>query len=150
MQGSTPVLVLNTNTKRESGRKAQFANIQAAKVHPFRVCCWHTSVFKNIQNSGCRRNCHKHAGPPVHAQDAAGPHGRHRDDQRRVPFPLTQQRHPPRNRCAAPRRQDSDRTGPRPGRGGGRRHHVSHHPDGRAHERRQALHRDEHPPHHSC
>lgn len=32
MQGSTPVLVLNTNTKRESGRKAQFANIQAAKV----------------------------------------------------------------------------------------------------------------------
>ncbi len=33
MQGGTPVLVLNTNTKRESGRKAQYANIQAAKVY---------------------------------------------------------------------------------------------------------------------
>jgi hypothetical protein len=31
-QGGAPVLVLNTNAKRESGRKAQFANIQAAKV----------------------------------------------------------------------------------------------------------------------
>jgi hypothetical protein len=28
----TPVHVLNTNTKRETGRKAQYANIQAAKV----------------------------------------------------------------------------------------------------------------------
>lgn len=27
-----PVMVMNTNTKRESGRKAQLANIQAAKV----------------------------------------------------------------------------------------------------------------------
>lgn len=27
-----PVMVMNTNTKRESGRKTQFANIQAAKV----------------------------------------------------------------------------------------------------------------------
>ncbi len=32
MQGGTPVLVLNTNTKRENGRKAQLANINAAKV----------------------------------------------------------------------------------------------------------------------
>ena len=32
-QGGAPVLVLNTNTKRESGRKAQYANIQAAKVY---------------------------------------------------------------------------------------------------------------------
>jgi len=32
MQGGTPVLVLNTNTKRETGHKAQIANIQAAKV----------------------------------------------------------------------------------------------------------------------
>jgi len=32
MQGGTPVLVLNTNTKRESGRKAQLANIAAAKA----------------------------------------------------------------------------------------------------------------------
>lgn len=28
----TPVMVMNTNSKRESGRKAQLANIQAAKV----------------------------------------------------------------------------------------------------------------------
>lgn len=27
-----PVMVMNTNSKRESGRKAQLANIQAAKV----------------------------------------------------------------------------------------------------------------------
>ncbi len=30
-----PVMVLNTNTKRESGRQTQLANIQAAKVHYF-------------------------------------------------------------------------------------------------------------------
>lgn len=28
----TPVMVMNTNSKRETGRKAQLANIQAAKV----------------------------------------------------------------------------------------------------------------------
>lgn len=27
-----PVMVMNTNTKRESGRQTQLANIQAAKV----------------------------------------------------------------------------------------------------------------------
>ena len=27
-----PVMVMNTNTKRETGRKAQLANIQAARV----------------------------------------------------------------------------------------------------------------------
>lgn len=32
MQGGAPVFVLNTNTKRECGRKAQIANIQAAKA----------------------------------------------------------------------------------------------------------------------
>lgn len=31
----TPVMVMNTNTKRESGRKTQLGNIQAAKVIPF-------------------------------------------------------------------------------------------------------------------
>ncbi len=30
----TPVMVMNTNSKRETGRKAQLANIQAAKVIP--------------------------------------------------------------------------------------------------------------------
>ena len=29
----TPVLVLNTTTRREQGRKAQLANIKAAKVN---------------------------------------------------------------------------------------------------------------------
>jgi hypothetical protein len=33
IQGGTPVMVLNTNTKRETGRKAQIANITAAKVN---------------------------------------------------------------------------------------------------------------------
>ena len=32
IQGGTPVMVLNTNTKRETGRKAQIGNINAAKV----------------------------------------------------------------------------------------------------------------------
>jgi T-complex protein 1 subunit gamma len=32
MQGQTPVLVLNTNTNRETGRKAQLNNIAAAKA----------------------------------------------------------------------------------------------------------------------
>jgi hypothetical protein len=35
-----PVMVMNTNTKRESGRQTQLANIQAAKV-------------KNIQKDLC-------------------------------------------------------------------------------------------------
>ena len=30
-----PVMVMNTNTKRESGRKTQLGNIQAAKVKSF-------------------------------------------------------------------------------------------------------------------
>jgi hypothetical protein len=29
----TPVMVMNTNSKRETGRKAQLASIQAAKVN---------------------------------------------------------------------------------------------------------------------
>ena len=32
MQQNTPVMVMNTNSKRETGRKAQLANIQAAKA----------------------------------------------------------------------------------------------------------------------
>ncbi len=32
MQSQTPIMVLNTNTKRETGRKAQIANITAAKA----------------------------------------------------------------------------------------------------------------------
>ena len=32
-----PVTVLNTNTKRDTGKKAQLGNIMAAKVGNFRV-----------------------------------------------------------------------------------------------------------------
>jgi T-complex protein 1 subunit gamma len=38
-----PVMVMNTNTKRESGRKAQLANIQAAKVRSPPLRRWPTS-----------------------------------------------------------------------------------------------------------
>lgn len=34
-----PVLVLNTNTKRETGREAQHGNIMAAKVYLFMLFC---------------------------------------------------------------------------------------------------------------
>lgn len=34
-QNVAPILVLNTSTRREHGRKAQMANIQAAKVNKF-------------------------------------------------------------------------------------------------------------------
>ena len=37
----TPVMVMNTNSKRETGRKAQLANIQAAKVINFLKCIKH-------------------------------------------------------------------------------------------------------------
>lgn len=33
MQQQTPVMVMNTNSKRETGRKTQYGNIQAAKVN---------------------------------------------------------------------------------------------------------------------
>jgi hypothetical protein len=33
-QNVAPILVMNTNTRREQGRKAQRANIAAAKVFP--------------------------------------------------------------------------------------------------------------------
>ena len=36
-----PVHVLNTNTKRDQGKKAQLGNIQAAKVRPV---AWHAAM----------------------------------------------------------------------------------------------------------
>ena len=33
MYGQQPIIVLNMNTKRESGRTAQLSNIKAAKVN---------------------------------------------------------------------------------------------------------------------
>ena len=41
----TPVMVMNTNSKRETGRKAQLANIQAAKVRFTFIECLRHSFF---------------------------------------------------------------------------------------------------------
>lgn len=46
-----PVTVLNTNTKRETGKKAQFANIQAAKVC---TCTCPSRVEHLLQQFVCR------------------------------------------------------------------------------------------------
>lgn len=62
-----PVMVMNTNTKRESGRQTQLANIQAAKVNilPFLGSC---------------RYCDLHSGPSIHVEDAPRPNGRYCHD----------------------------------------------------------------------
>lgn len=39
----TPVMVMSTNSKRETGRKAQLANIQAAKVNSLKTM--HFCIF---------------------------------------------------------------------------------------------------------
>ena len=79
-----PVMVMNTNSKRESGRQAQMANILAAKVSPLqRRPSLLLSTF--LYHSGCLRYCHLHPRTSVHAQDDPRSHGRHRHDQRRVP-----------------------------------------------------------------
>jgi hypothetical protein len=50
-------MVMNTNTKRESGRKAQLANIQAAKVAPFPLRQSPTSLPPLSARSPCSRCC---------------------------------------------------------------------------------------------
>lgn len=52
-----PVMVMNTNTKRESGRKAQLANIQAAKVlrSPYRQS--QILSHRLLDRSLCSRCC---------------------------------------------------------------------------------------------
>ena len=52
-----PVMVMNTNTKRESGRKAQLANIQAAKVHPFSLRQLQISLPLPSARNLCSRCC---------------------------------------------------------------------------------------------
>lgn len=51
-QNVAPILVMNTNTRRETGRKAQIANIQAAKV----------TYHKNLTNQ--KRPSEKLSPPP--------------------------------------------------------------------------------------
>ena len=79
MTSRAPVYILNQNSKREQGRKAQAANIKAAKV----------PLFQCLTAAGRVRHREDHFGPQVHAQDAPGPNGRYRAYQRR-------QRHPQR------------------------------------------------------
>jgi len=54
----TPVMVMNTNSKRETGRKAQLANIQAAKVINFLKCIKHFFISLSLINLGCLINCY--------------------------------------------------------------------------------------------
>ena len=82
-----PVMVMNTNSKRESGRKAQITNIQAAKVSfPSRRLCLLPSTCPIYL--GRLRNRHFNPRTPIHAQDVAGSHGRNRYDQRWVRIDL--------------------------------------------------------------
>ena len=61
-----PVMVMNTNTKRETGRKAQLTNIQAAKV-PFDYRRPRLLLSTLLYYSGCILNRHLHPRAPVHA-----------------------------------------------------------------------------------
>eukprot|EP00983_Pelagomonas_calceolata_P098405 1158344-Pelagomonas_calceolata.AAC.14 len=94
-----PVTVLNANTKREQGRKAQLANIMAAKV-PFllgweregrggqgrelSLCVYvcappgtlTPACLLTPATSGCRGHHPDHTGSQIHAQDVARPQWR--------------------------------------------------------------------------
>ena len=70
----TPVLVLNTTTRREHGRKAQLANINAAKVILF--------VTPILSVLGSCQHCDNHSWTQINVEDAYGSHGWNRDDQR--------------------------------------------------------------------
>ena len=69
-------MVLNASTKRETGRVAQLNNIQAAKV----LIIAHRFSTMTLDLGGGRYHPN-HARPAIHAEDVAGPHGRHRDDK---------------------------------------------------------------------
>lgn len=78
-----PVIVVNTKTQRESGRKAQYSNIMAAKVKsanrlmllPLNHFSERLAIFSCFLDSG---RCHTLLpGPLFHAKDAHGSHGRH-------------------------------------------------------------------------
>ncbi len=81
----TPVMVMNTNSKRETGRKAQLANIQAAKVK--RIITMPLGIFPFWISSnilGSRINRHFDPGTSGYVKNAVRPNGRYRYDKWRV------------------------------------------------------------------
>ena len=83
MTSRAPVYILNQNAKREQGRKAQAANIKAARVRDYH---WYIP----LRIGRIRHRAHD-PRTQIHAQDAPRPDGRHRANQRR-------QRHPQRGK----------------------------------------------------
>ena len=82
----TPVMVMNTNSKRESGRKAQLANIQAAKVIPI-LCnvARHSFSFLSFKHIlGCLINRNFDSWSTSHVENASWSDGRYCHDQRWV------------------------------------------------------------------
>lgn len=69
----TPVMVMNTNSKRETGRKAQLANIQAAKVINFLFNAPKHSFPSFYLNHilGCRRYRHFNPRSTSHVENAS-------------------------------------------------------------------------------
>lgn len=81
----TPVMVMNTNSRRETGRKAQLANIQAAKV--IKLKRMHYSIFSLFFSSiivGSIINCHLNLGTSSYVKNALRSNGRYRYDKRWV------------------------------------------------------------------
>ena len=63
-----PVTILNTNTKRETGKKAQFANIAAAKAVSdiIRTTLGPRSMLKMLLDpNGGTLTTHNHSAPPI-------------------------------------------------------------------------------------
>lgn len=73
-------MVMNTNSKRESGRKAQLTNIQAAKVQPLQGRLGLLS-FSFLTYAGCIRDSHFNLGTSGYVEDVVGSYGRYRDDE---------------------------------------------------------------------
>jgi len=66
-----PVMVMNTNSKRETGRKAQLTNIQAAKVNLFHRRVLPPFFQFCVIHAGCLRNNHFHSRPSIYVEDAS-------------------------------------------------------------------------------
>jgi len=79
-------MVMNINSKRETGRKAQLANIQAAKViKPWiNASCIFIYLFVASYIVGCSINRNFNFRASGYAQNAFRSNGRYRYDQRRV------------------------------------------------------------------
>lgn len=78
----TPVMVMSTNSKRETGRKAQLANIQAAKVNPLKTmhaCIFLSFFLFNIL--GSIRNRYFNFGTSSYVKNAIRSNGGNRYDK---------------------------------------------------------------------